>query len=657
MTARLFVAIAAASFLAAGCPGVTAAADTVQGDSAALIADMLVRAQCAYQAGDYEKAFDLTRAASAAGDAQAQFNLGVLYSKGHGIPKNYGEAAEWYLKAANQGHRGAMLNLSVIMSEGLAGERDLRFAAELRRLAGRPEGMRPAGPGLSAQGSEVGGPQTSAEPAAGAAASQQGAASPAGRARSPWTRLIPWAGLAAAAVIAGLVLRRRRPLPRAKLDIMLRTICDASVPAKPAYGVFQRYLMHGGDAAAVPAERLYAVFVGAGRQDDLFGVRGLTVPQRLALAKRFSDAGRNAEALRLILDDAVLAGLACQEDSTHDTVRLFERACRLEDLVARMAKAPPEVSTPFAKALLWVGKTSACARMLRAKRSLTPGEERLLANAVGSEPDGGSPEPSRLLGGRYQLGAMVAEGGRGIVYEGFEPRLDRKIAIKKMRREIRADPRVRQHFIAEARMMSKANHPYIVSIHDVIEDGGELYLIMDFVEGRCLSDILPERGRLPLAECRDILRFVCEAVEFAHHKNILHRDLKPGNVMINKEGFALVMDFGLAREAKDTVSRMTSSNVSGSPAYMAPEQHLGQAYRSSDVYSIAAMLYEMLTGNIPYHGPDFLSQKERRVYEPITQVVKNIPKGCDELLAMAFDPDPKTRISSPMAFYERLKAV
>ncbi|MBI5881922.1 MAG: protein kinase [Elusimicrobia bacterium] len=619
MTLRLVVPFAAAFFLALGPAG---AADTVGGDSKALIADMLVKAERAYQAGDYEKAFDLTRAAAEAGDDQAQFNLGVLYSKGHGIPVNYGQAAEWYLKAANQGHRGAMLNLSVIMSEGLAGERDLQFAAELRRMAGQPGEARPApGPAVPPAAARPGSrPPSNAPrktPDAGPGAAVERPAAPSARAGLPRARILVGAALAAAAAAGGFVLFRRR-------------------------------------------------------RDDR-GLHGLSLPQRLGMAKGLSDAGRNDEAVRLLLDDDVLAGLARAEDFTHDTVRLVERAGRLQDLVGHLAKSPPEVSVPFGKALLWVGKTQACVQMLRAKSSLTPAEERLLATASGPEADGPSPDPrvsapasprvgtgggsSRMLAGRYQILALVGEGGMGEVYEGFEPRLDRRVAIKKVRREIRADPRVRQHFIAEAKLIAKANHPYIVSIHDVFEYEDDLFLVLDYVEGRCLSDILVERGRLPLAECKDILRYVCEAVEFAHGKNILHRDLKPGNVMINKEGFALVMDFGLAREAKDTVSRMTSNLISGSPAYMAPEQHLGQSVCASDVYSIGAMLYEMLTGDLPFRGPDFLSQKERRIFGPLSGVVKDLPRGCDEVLALALDPDPKTRISSPAAFYARLKAV
>lgn len=155
-------------------------------------------------------------------------------------------------------------------------------------------------------------------------------------------------------------------------------------------------------------------------------------------------------------------------------------------------------------------------------------------------------------------------------------------------------------------------------------------------------------------ENRGIGRHVCEAVDSAHRSNVLHRDLKPSNIMIDANGYAKVMDFGLARQAKDSLSRLTHQDASGTPAYMAPEQHLGQARRASDVYSLGVCLYEMLTGALPFEGPDFLAQKERMRYPPPRFLAAELPEGIDALMAAALAANPAKRIAGPLDLLERL---
>lgn len=263
----------------------------------------------------------------------------------------------------------------------------------------------------------------------------------------------------------------------------------------------------------------------------------------------------------------------------------------------------------------------------------------------------------RIIAGKYEVHESIGSGGMGTVLLGLDSRLARKVAIKQMRSEIRSSPKECKRFIAEARIIAKLRHPYIVGIHDIEEEDGQVYLILDFVEGRSLASILGAKGRLTLPECKQLFLCICEAVDFAHLNKVLHRDLKPGNIMINNEGFAMVTDFGLAREAKDTICRLTQTDSSGSPAYMAPEQHLGECSRASDVYSLGVMFYEMATGRLPFPGPDFLSQKERLVYEEPSRVVCDLPLRCDQLVADALAADPAARPESAMAFYHRLKAV
>jgi serine/threonine-protein kinase len=236
---------------------------------------------------------------------------------------------------------------------------------------------------------------------------------------------------------------------------------------------------------------------------------------------------------------------------------------------------------------------------------------------------------------------MIGQGGMGQVFDGRDRLLGRKVALKKMRPEFKSNPAARERFVKEARLVSQLVHPNIVSVHDIVESEGDVYVVMDFVDGRSLAEILYARRRLGLEECRAIFQCVCEAVDFAHRSRILHRDLKPGNVMIDAGGHPKVMDFGLAREAKDTLSQITQLDQSGTPAYMAPEQHLGKAVRASDVYSLGVTLYEALTGQLPFPGPDFLAQKERMRYPP------------PQFLA----PDPRKRLREAGELYAALKAL
>ncbi|RLG55269.1 MAG: hypothetical protein DRN88_05875, partial [Candidatus Hydrothermarchaeota archaeon] len=197
-----------------------------------------------------------------------------------------------------------------------------------------------------------------------------------------------------------------------------------------------------------------------------------------------------------------------------------------------------------------------------------------------------------LISGRYELLKEIGQGGMGIVYEAMDHRLKRKVAIKKMREEIKAKPKERERFLKEARTVAKLHHPNIVDIYDVIEEEGEIYLVFEFVQGKTLEDIIGDRGKVSWEKSRDIAVAVCDALEYAHKQRVIHRDLKPSNIMLTDAGHVKVMDFGIAREAKDTVSRL-SGETSGTLVYMAPEQHLGSYDERTDIFSLGATMYEM----------------------------------------------------------------
>ncbi|MBI5244419.1 MAG: protein kinase [Elusimicrobia bacterium] len=253
------------------------------------------------------------------------------------------------------------------------------------------------------------------------------------------------------------------------------------------------------------------------------------------------------------------------------------------------------------------------------------------------------------LGGKFVLGPLIGEGGMGEVYEALDTTLERKVAIKRMRPELKQAPEAQARFKEEAKAVARLRHPYIVTLHEIVEAEDELCLVLEYIEGMPLSKALGGRA-LPLARCKAILGQVCEAVEYAHRNKVIHRDLKPANIMIDSGGYVKVMDFGLARIAKDTLSKVSRYGDSGSPAYMAPEQHLGKAGRSSDIFSLGVCLYEMLAGRLPFPGGDLLSRKERRAYDKLAAQVPGISPGAEALVDRALSPDPEDRFRTVAEF-------
>lgn len=262
-----------------------------------------------------------------------------------------------------------------------------------------------------------------------------------------------------------------------------------------------------------------------------------------------------------------------------------------------------------------------------------------------------------VLQDKYEIRTQIGAGGMGMVFLADDLKLMRKVAIKKMLPELKYSREDRENFIREARLISRLTHPYIVGIHEIIEADGEIYLIFDYVDGKPLTKIIAEKKQLRLKECQDIFSHVCQAIDCAHRANICHLDLKPANIMIDKNGYSKVMDFGIAREAKDLRAKVTGGlSEAGTLFYMAPEQHMGAAGPSADVYALGVCLYEMLTGQIPFKGPDFLAQKERMSFTQPGRLVAGLPPEIELLMNAALAPDPKKRIAGALELLELLKS-
>jgi tetratricopeptide (TPR) repeat protein len=238
----------------------------------------------------------------------------------------------------------------------------------------------------------------------------------------------------------------------------------------------------------------------------------------------------------------------------------------------------------------------------------------------------------------------------GQVYKALDKELDRVIALKTIRVERETDPEIVQRFKRELVLARKITHKNVVRIHDLGEADGIKYFTMEYIEGRSLKQLIRARGRIPVKEALPILRQVLGALQEAHSQGVIHRDLKPQNIMIDKSGSPLLMDFGIARSAADT-SGMTGTGVMiGTPDYMSPEQVRGEtAGIESDIFSLGVILYEMLTGTLPYEAETPLSKVMMRLtHKPRAprQVTMEVPAYLEQVVLKCMEVDPALRYRS-----------
>jgi hypothetical protein len=255
----------------------------------------------------------------------------------------------------------------------------------------------------------------------------------------------------------------------------------------------------------------------------------------------------------------------------------------------------------------------------------------------------------RVFSGRYLLTRKIAAGGMGTVYEGIDRRLARVVAIKLLKEEIAADKRFVERFRREACSAAALTHPNIALIFDYGEEGSTSYIVMELVRGLDLDRVLEEEAPLALGRCVRITSAVLEALEHAHGAGVIHRDVKPANVIVGDGDRIKVTDFGIARAAGE--SRLTGTGVIlGSAHYVSPEQVAGRpSLPQSDVYSAGIMLYEMLTGERPFEGESLLQIAKRHVTDdvgPPSARNPEIPAALDEVVLRATARGPEERFGS-----------
>jgi serine/threonine protein kinase len=230
------------------------------------------------------------------------------------------------------------------------------------------------------------------------------------------------------------------------------------------------------------------------------------------------------------------------------------------------------------------------------------------------------------LNGRYRLEARIAAGGMSTVYRAMDETLERQVAVKLMNREVTSDSDQLERFRREARAVAQLSHPHIVGVIDAGEDDGRPYIVLEYVEGETLKDRIRRQGRLPITEAVAYAIEIARALGAAHARHIVHRDVKPQNVLIDHEGSAKVTDFGIARTLEED-GLTADGRVLGTTDYVSPEQALGQDVTGqSDLYSLGVVLYEMLAGEVPFTGESQVAVAMKHVREQIPDVQLKRPE-------------------------------
>ncbi len=258
---------------------------------------------------------------------------------------------------------------------------------------------------------------------------------------------------------------------------------------------------------------------------------------------------------------------------------------------------------------------------------------------------------------RYQIIKAIGEGGMANVYLAYDTILDRDVAVKVLRGDLANDEKFVRRFQREALSASSLTHPNIVEVYDVGEDHGQYYIVMEYVEGRHLKDLIKKRGKLTLSEVIDIMLQITDGMSVAHDSYIIHRDIKPQNIMILENGLVKIMDFGIAMAMNSTQLTQTNS-VMGSVHYLPPEQANGKGSTlQSDIYSMGIVMYELLTGKLPYKGDNAVEIALKHLKEPLPSIrdeLPNIPQSVENIIIKATAKNPKNRYADAREMHNDL---
>ncbi len=258
---------------------------------------------------------------------------------------------------------------------------------------------------------------------------------------------------------------------------------------------------------------------------------------------------------------------------------------------------------------------------------------------------------------RYQIIKSIGEGGMANVYLAYDTILDRNVAVKVLRGDLATDEKFVRRFQREALSASSLSHPNIVEVYDVGEDNNQYYIVMEYIEGKHLKELLKKRGKLTLSEVIDIMLQITDGMSVAHDAYIIHRDIKPQNIMIQENGVVKITDFGIAMAMNATQLTQTNS-VMGSVHYLPPEQANGRGSTlQSDIYSMGILMYELLTGKLPYKGDNAVEIALKHLKESLPSIkedLPDLPQSIENIIIRASSKNPKNRYADAREMHEDL---
>ena len=270
------------------------------------------------------------------------------------------------------------------------------------------------------------------------------------------------------------------------------------------------------------------------------------------------------------------------------------------------------------------------------------------------------PQPGDLIADRYELEELVGTGGMSTVFRAHDLQLERRVAIKILHEHYAEDPEYLERFRREARAVARLSHPNVVTVIDRGDDDGRQYIVFENVEGENLKELIVRSGPLPVRQALELVLAVADGLAFAHEQGLVHRDVKPQNVLLSREGEIKVTDFGIARSLHVDHGMTQTGTVLGTGEYLAPEQASGKPVSpATDVYSLGVVLWELLAGDVPFTGDNFVAVALRHVNEPppsLRQRRPDVSPRLDAAVERALAKDPARRFPTMAAFAEELGA-
>lgn len=268
-------------------------------------------------------------------------------------------------------------------------------------------------------------------------------------------------------------------------------------------------------------------------------------------------------------------------------------------------------------------------------------------------------EPAQgvILGGTWRVMSAPTQTALGSLFDGEEVQVRRPVVIRRVREELHRNEKDLERLLERARQVAALKHINLCEVYAVFVEDERVHIVSERVDGKPVSEFLEAGRRINLPSVKRVLIQAARAVDHAHQTKILHGDLTPQCLMVTRDGLTKVADFGIGIEARKIAAKLSWAEPIGSPAYLAPEQELGAAFKESDVFSLGVILYEMATGVLPFEGPNFLAQKRERSFKPPSIAAPGLPKDLDVFTAKALAPEPQHRFRSAADFATALEKI